>query len=51
MQDPDGSWRNKASNRWYEHDSVQVTAFAIRTLSICHDDLKKHSKVSASPAQ
>lgn len=51
VQDPDGSWRNKASTRWYENDSVQVTAFAIRTLSICHDFLKKNGKLSASEAR
>jgi squalene-hopene/tetraprenyl-beta-curcumene cyclase len=48
MQDTDGSWHNKASNRWYENDSVQVTAFAIRTMSICHDFLKKTGKVSTT---
>ena len=37
LQDPDGSWHNKQSARWMENDPVQVTAFAIRALSICHD--------------
>ena len=37
LQDPDGSWHNKASERWMENDAVMVTAFAIRALSICHD--------------
>ena len=48
MQDPDGSWRNKASKRWSEDDSVMVSAFAIRTLSICHDFLQKNGKLSAT---
>jgi len=41
-QGADGSWRNAQSNRWMEDDSVLVTAFAIRTLSICHEELMKH---------
>ena len=37
LQDPDGSWHNKQSARWMENDTVMVTAFSIRALSICHD--------------
>lgn len=40
LQDGDGSWRNKASARWMENDSVMVTAFAVRALSICHDFMR-----------
>ena len=41
LQDADGSWHNKQSSRWSEDDPVMVTAFAIRTLSICHGEGKK----------
>ncbi|MCY3021734.1 MAG: terpene cyclase/mutase family protein [Planctomycetota bacterium] len=42
LQRPDGSWCNMQSNRWKEDDAVMVTAFALRTLSLCHDELQKH---------
>ena len=35
----DGSWVNERSGRWLESDAVMVTAFMIRTLSICHDGI------------
>lgn len=41
LQEPDGSWQNKQSARWMENDRVMVTAFAIRTLTICHEAMKK----------
>ena len=41
LQYPDGSWKNTQSDRWMEDDSVMVTAFAIRTLSICHEELRR----------
>ncbi len=42
LQDPDGSWHNKQSSRWMENDTVMVTSFALRGLSICHDFAKDH---------
>jgi squalene-hopene/tetraprenyl-beta-curcumene cyclase len=42
LQNADGCWYNKDSSRWYENDKVMVTAFAIRTLSICHDFMREH---------
>lgn len=44
LQDPDGSWKNKVSNRWNEDDTVLVTSFALRTLTICQEELKKAAK-------
>jgi squalene-hopene/tetraprenyl-beta-curcumene cyclase len=41
LQWPDGSWKNSQSDRWMEDDFVMVTAFAIRTLSICQEEMKK----------
>jgi squalene-hopene/tetraprenyl-beta-curcumene cyclase len=41
LQEKDGSWKNKDSNRWMEDDRVLVTSYALRTLTICHDELKK----------
>ncbi|MGD0092325.1 MAG: prenyltransferase/squalene oxidase repeat-containing protein [Planctomycetota bacterium] len=38
LQSPDGSWKNSQSDRWMEDDSVMVTCFAVRTLSICHEE-------------
>jgi squalene-hopene/tetraprenyl-beta-curcumene cyclase len=38
LQKPDGSWVN-ANSQWFESDSVLVTAYAVRTLSICHEVL------------
>jgi squalene-hopene/tetraprenyl-beta-curcumene cyclase len=36
MQRPDGSWVND-NERWFESDPVLVTAYMVRTLSICHE--------------
>jgi len=44
LQDPDGSWKNKQSDRWKEDDSVLVTSFALRTLTICQEEMKKAAK-------
>jgi squalene-hopene/tetraprenyl-beta-curcumene cyclase len=48
-QAPDGSWHNSQSSQWMENDSVLVSGFAIRTLSICHDELEReaHAKKTA----
>lgn len=44
LQEKDGSWKNKQSNRWMEDDSVLVTSYALRTLSICHEEMAKQKK-------
>jgi squalene-hopene/tetraprenyl-beta-curcumene cyclase len=44
LQGPDGSWRNKQSGRWMEDDAVMVSAYAIRTLTICNQELEKLKK-------
>ncbi|HEY3320047.1 MAG TPA: prenyltransferase/squalene oxidase repeat-containing protein [Planctomycetota bacterium] len=44
LQEADGCWRNKQSDRWSENDSVMVTAFAIRTLGICQQELQKQKE-------
>ncbi|MHC4913859.1 MAG: prenyltransferase/squalene oxidase repeat-containing protein [Planctomycetota bacterium] len=36
LQKPDGSWRNE-NNQWFESDSVLVTAYMVRTLTICRE--------------
>ncbi len=36
LQKPDGSWRNE-NNTWFETDSVLVTAYMVRTLTICRE--------------
>jgi squalene-hopene/tetraprenyl-beta-curcumene cyclase len=41
LQEADGSWKNKQSKEWMEDDRVLVSAYAIRTLTICHDFLTK----------
>ena len=41
MQAPDGSWHNSQSSQWFENDTVLVSAYCIRTLSICHDQLER----------
>jgi len=41
LQNNDGSWTNRTSSRWMENDAVMVTGYGIRTLTICHDELKK----------
>lgn len=41
LQEKDGSWKNKQSNRWMEDDSVLVTSYALRTLTICAEEMKK----------
>lgn len=40
LQRPDGSWQNVQSDRWSENDAVLVTAFTLRTLTICHEEMK-----------
>jgi squalene-hopene/tetraprenyl-beta-curcumene cyclase len=35
-QREDGSWANE-NRRWYEDDPILVTAYMVRTLSICHE--------------
>lgn len=47
LQKPDGSWRNDQSDRWREDDSVMVTAFGIRVLTIC----RKFMKENPAPAE
>ena len=42
-QASDGSWHNSQSSQWMENDSVLVSGFAIRTLSICHDQLEREA--------
>ena len=44
LQKPDGSWQNDHSSRWKEDDSVLVSGFAIRTLSICHEAISTMNK-------
>jgi len=39
LQKPDGSWAN-TNSQWFENDSILVTAYTVRTLSICHEVLK-----------
>jgi squalene-hopene/tetraprenyl-beta-curcumene cyclase len=36
LQQPDGSWSN-SNSQWFENDPVLVTAYAVRTLSICKE--------------
>ena len=36
IQQPDGSWVN-ANGRWLENDSILVTSYMVRALSICHE--------------
>ena len=51
LQRPDGAWRNASSSRWKEDDPVMVTAFAIRTLTICHEFNKQKTTAVATPAK
>ncbi|HYG77189.1 MAG TPA: prenyltransferase/squalene oxidase repeat-containing protein [Planctomycetota bacterium] len=44
LQNPDGSWSNRASARWMENDAVMVTGYAIRTLTLCHEELKRQAE-------
>jgi hypothetical protein len=44
LQRTDGSWFNADSAKWMEDDPVLVTAFVIRTLSICHRELHRPPK-------
>jgi squalene-hopene/tetraprenyl-beta-curcumene cyclase len=44
LQEADGSWKNKASAEWMEGDAVLVTAYTIRTLTICHNELARQKK-------
>lgn len=44
LQNPDGGWRNKQSDRWMESDGVLVTSYALRALTICHEELQKQKK-------
>jgi squalene-hopene/tetraprenyl-beta-curcumene cyclase len=39
LQKKDGSWVNE-NGRWYEDDPVLVTAYMIRALTICHEELR-----------
>ncbi len=43
LQQADGSWKN-SNVQWMESDSVLVTAYMIRTLSICHQALQPVNK-------
>lgn len=40
MQRPDGSWVNKNTS-YLEGDAILVTAYAVRTLSICYAEMNK----------
>jgi squalene-hopene/tetraprenyl-beta-curcumene cyclase len=44
LQAPDGSWHNTQSSEWMENDNVLVSGFAIRTLSLCYEQLHKDTK-------
>ena len=46
LQRPDGSWANE-NRRWFEEDSVLVTAYMVRALSICHDVISEDKRVEA----
>ncbi len=35
MQDREGAWKN-SNTKWFEGDKILVTAYMIKTLSICH---------------
>ncbi len=50
LQAADGSWHNSVSSQWMENDTVLVTGFAIRTLSICHDQLEREKAAASAPA-
>ena len=50
LQKPDGSWYNAESDRWMESDKVLVSAYTIRALTICHEELRKQQAASATPA-
>jgi squalene-hopene/tetraprenyl-beta-curcumene cyclase len=39
LQKKNGSWANE-NGRWYEDDPVLVTAYMIRALTICHEQLR-----------
>jgi squalene-hopene/tetraprenyl-beta-curcumene cyclase len=39
LQNTDGSWQNRQSDRWKEDDAVLVTSYALRTMTICHEAL------------
>lgn len=41
LQTPDGSWVNKEDTSYLEGDRIMVTAYALHTLSICYDELRK----------
>ncbi|HYF48514.1 MAG TPA: prenyltransferase/squalene oxidase repeat-containing protein [Planctomycetota bacterium] len=49
LQSPEGYWMNKQSNEWMEDDRVLVSAYAIRTLTICHEFLAKQKSLLAEP--
>ncbi len=51
LQDPDGSWRNKLSDRWKEDDAVMVTGYAIRTLTICFEQMNVVAPPEPPPAK
>lgn len=48
LQRPDGSWRN-ANEAFLEGDTVLVTAYAVRTLSLCHEWIQKADASRGSP--
>lgn len=47
LQRADGSWSNTQSSRWKEDDAVMVSAFAIRTLTLCLEELKRQDAAKA----
>ena len=49
LQKPDGSWSN-ANNQWFENDPVLVTAYAVRTLSICKAAMAAGAAAPPEPA-
>ncbi len=47
-QNPDGSFQN-TDKTWYETDSVLVTAYMIRALSICYEQSQKTGRPEGAP--
>ena len=50
LQRKDGSWANE-NPKWMENDAVLVTAFAIRTLSICFEAMREQPAGSAGESR
>ena len=40
LQDDDGGWRN-ANRAYLEYDAILVTAYVVRTLSLCHEQMAR----------